>query len=159
FDSRALVANRELLEETAHLRYRIAHKLNYVGWSQYIFSLGGDTMAESALEVEQFHFDLLRHLEKPADKEMEMMKKMLRADGREGSILSSDMNYYLNKARQEAIPYDEEKAAEYFPVDAVLEGMNALDEQLFGLQYRRLSPEEYPVWHPDVIAYEVTDTE
>jgi Zn-dependent oligopeptidase len=159
FDSRAINLNRDLLEETTHLRYHVARKLGFVGWSQYIFDLGGDMMAKSAQEVEQFHFDMLHYLEKPAVKEMKMLEKMLRADGREGPVLASDMSYYLNKARQEAIPYDEEKVAEYFPLDAVMEGMNALDEQMFGLQYRRLSPEEYPVWHPDVVAYEVTDTE
>lgn len=159
FDSRAKETNRDLLEETAHLRYRVARKLGYVGWSQYMLDGGADTIAKSARQVEKFHFELLNLLEKPASKEMKLMKKMHRADGREGNVLSSDVNYYLNKARHEAIPYDEEKVAEYFPLDAVLEGMNAIDEQLFGLEYRRMSTEEYSIWHPDVIAYEVTDTD
>ena len=49
---------------------------------------------------------------------------------------------------------DPHEVAAYFPLDGVLEGMFQLTGDVFGLAYEEV---EVPVWHEDVVAYEISD--
>lgn len=156
FDSRGVASkNDEILEETANMRYSIARKLGYQGWAAYVMD-DTDTMAESPLEINKFHNELLGRMSDQEAKELALFARLLHAEGHEGPLLSSDEAYYKRKARQEKYPYDEEKASEYFPADAVLDGVFNLTGELFGLNYRKI---DLPTWHEDVVAFAIDDVE
>lgn len=156
FDSRAKNPNYDLLKETVHLRYSVARKLGYVGWSQYILDDETYTMAESPRAVQEFHDELLYYMTDKEAEEIEIMTNLLHADGYEGPLKSYDFAYYENRARKEKYPIDDAEIAEYFPIDAVMEGMFNLHEQLYGIKYRKV---EIPVWNDDVLAYAIDDVQ
>lgn len=157
FDSRATNPNRDLLIETLDLRWNIARKLGYTaGWSQYILDNDTDTMVESPTQVDHFLVDLISKLEGAEAREIRAMTKLLHADGHEGELKSYDVGYYANKARKELYPFDDDMVSEYFPVDAVMNGMFDLHEELFGISYREV---DVDVWDEDVLAIAVDDVE
>jgi thimet oligopeptidase len=156
FDSRAKDLNKPLLEENIWLRYDFAKAIGYESWGQYTLD-SSEIMAESPYEVAQFEDEILDRIEPQADEEIKIMKRLKRAEGYKGPLRSSEKDYYLNKAREAANPYDREKAAEYFTIDSVMDGLSNLDEQIFNLRYELRS--DVDVWHEDVRAYAVIDTD
>jgi oligopeptidase A len=66
-----------------------------------------------------------------------------------------DVGYYAEKLRKARFDFDEEVLRPYFEVDAVLSGMFALVERIYGITVER--KEGVSTYHPDVRYYTVRD--
>lgn len=67
-----------------------------------------------------------------------------------------DRSYYLNIQEENEFSIDRSKVVEYFELHATIAGMLQLFEELFAMKFERL---ETSVWHEDVAAYSVWNSE
>jgi thimet oligopeptidase len=65
-----------------------------------------------------------------------------------------DVVYYRERLREERYAIDQEALREYFPTVATLEWMLEITERLYGIRFRAAT---VPVWHEDVMYYDVDD--
>lgn len=83
-----------------------------------------------------------------------------------------ETSYWAEKRRQELYAFNEEDLRPYYSVDKVMQGMFAIYSLLYGIEViqkptvclegRERTPEEQDaveVWHPEVLFYEIRDTE
>lgn len=167
--------NVPLFRETILLRDEAARLLGYPNHATFKIE---DKMAKTTKTVDDFLADLRQRLTKGGAAELELLTKLKRQDlknsGAEGSF---DGNYYLWDNRfydrmllEKDYSLDQEKLAEYFPLQTTIHGMLDIFEQLFGLVFveitdadrASISPTgkgEDIVWHPEVQVFSVWDDE
>ncbi len=68
-----------------------------------------------------------------------------------------ELAYWAEKLRQERYAFDEEQLRPYFPMNRVVAGMFELVRQVFGLKVVPRTVGEVPVWHPEVLFYDLQD--
>ena len=149
--NRTVAANRPLLEEALRIRHRIAALLGQPTWAHHAMEL---KMSGAPERVRQFYAELLPSLSVQVRRELGRLADGLRADGHDGPITAWDWRYYDDRLRRTAHGVDQNEVAEYFPLEAVLQGMFDVTGEVLGLRYRRVAA---PVWHPDVRVYEIAD--
>lgn len=67
-----------------------------------------------------------------------------------------DRSYYLNIQKKHEFSIDHSKVAEYFEIHTTIAAMLRIFEQLFAMKFERL---QTSVWHQDVAAYSVWNSE
>jgi peptidyl-dipeptidase Dcp len=90
-----------------------------------------------------------------AKEEADMMQEMINREGGDFELASWDWWYYAEKIRKEKYDLDDEKLREYFSLEDVTAGVQDVINQLYGITFERR--DDIPVYHPDVIAYELKD--
>jgi len=150
--SKAVEANRPLLEEALDLRRRIAALLGQPTWAHYAMEL---KMAKAPERVRAFYTELLPSLGSKVRQELDVLEDRLRADGHEGPIAPWDWRYYDDQLRRTQYGVDQNLVSEYFVLDRVMDGMFDLTAEVFGLEYHEV--EETNAWHDSVRLYEVRD--
>jgi thimet oligopeptidase len=152
--SRAVTANRALLDEALELRRRIAELLGEPTWAHYALEL---KMAREPGRVTAFYDELVPTVRSAVARELGTLRRRLAADGHEGEIEIWDWRYYDNALRREEYGVDENLVSEYLPLDAVMDGMLTLTGEVFGLDYRRIEPAD--AWDDAVQLWEIRDRE
>ncbi|CAK7273911.1 metalloendopeptidase [Sporothrix epigloea] len=165
--------NVALFHEAVLLRDEAARLLGYENHSALRLE---DKMAKNFKTVDDFLNDLLQKLAKGGVTEIDHLLQLKKADTAKLG-LPFDNNYYLWDHRyydrlmvEKEYSIDENEVAEYFPLQATVSGMLKIFEELFGLQFVELGPEERKsisptgraediVWHEDVILYSVWNDE
>jgi thimet oligopeptidase len=153
FNTRAVEANRPILEEAVKLRARIAELFGDPSWAHYQLE---ERMAKQPKAVEDFYSDLVPPLTEAGRAEVEEMERMLWEDtgDPEARLQVWDWRYYDTRIRRERHGVDPNKVAEYFPLDSVLDGLFSITGDVFGLDYE---PVEMETWHPDVRTFAIRD--
>ena len=144
---------RAILEKTAKLKMDKAH---LTGKSSYAELNLMDQMAkkpENALK-------LLSQLAKPAvaqaKKESDDIQKLIDEQKGGFSVEPWDWNFYAEQVRKAKYDLDENQIKPYFEVSTVLEkGVFYAAEKFYGITFKERK--DLPVYHPDVVAYEVFD--
>ena len=144
---------RATLEKMAKLRMDKAHLM---GKSSYAELNLMDQMAkkpENALK-------LLSQLAKPAvaqaKKESDDIQKLIDEQKGGFSVEPWDWNFYAEQVRKAKYDLDENQIKPYFEVSTVLEkGVFYAAEKFYGITFKERK--DLPVYHPDVVAYEVFD--
>lgn len=144
---------RAVLEKIAQLRMEKANlmgKKNYADWGLQ------DQMAKNPENV----FKLLAKLSKPAVAKANEEKKEIQAliDKQKGGFKLEpwDWNFYAEQVRKAKYDLDESQIKPYFEVRNVLEkGVFFAAEKLYGITFK--VRKDLPVYHPDVVVYEVFD--
>jgi thimet oligopeptidase len=65
-----------------------------------------------------------------------------------------DVRYYQEKMRKARFDIDQEQLRKYFPMPAAVDYALLVSSQLYGIKFQRA---EVPVWHQDVVYYDVID--
>lgn len=144
---------RNVIEKLALLRMKKAHlmgKPNFASWKLQ------DQMAktpEAALE-------LMNKIATPAIQkaleEEKVINEQIKSEGENFSVQPWDWNYYAEKVRKAKYGLDENSIRPYFEVQTVLEkGVFYAAEKFYGITFVKRN--DLPVYHPDVVAYEVFD--
>ena len=147
--------NRKNVARIVELRTKKAHLLGYETYAQYALS---QRMAQDTQHV----YDLLDTLSDAcfptAQEQVKEVEELARKTEGENFVLQPwDFAYYSHKLKVERFDVDEEKLRPYFPLAQVQEGIFSLAHRLYGISFKENS--HIPVFHPDVKAYEVTDSD
>ncbi|CAN5882089.1 M3 family metallopeptidase [soil metagenome] len=153
FNTRAVEANRPLLEEAVRLRARIAELFTQPSWAHHQLE---ERMAKEPAAVEAFYEELIPPLTEAGRREIEVMRQMLAVDigDPDAELQQWDWRYYHTKLRRERHGVDPNEVAGYFPLASVLDGLFSVTGDVFGLDY---VPVEIETWHEDVRTFEVRD--
>ncbi|MFP5331201.1 MAG: M3 family metallopeptidase [Acidimicrobiia bacterium] len=151
FNTRAVDANRPLLEEAIAIRKEIADLFGVPSWAHQVLE---DRMAERPENVERFYTDLKAPLIEAGRGEIARMAELLAADTGDTTLMPYDMRYYDTLLRRNEYGVDQNEVAEYFPLDSVLEGLFGITGDVFGVRYTEL---DVDVWHPDVRSFAIHD--
>ena len=147
--------NRKNVARIVELRTKKAQLLGYETYAQYALS---QRMAQDTQHV----YDLLDTLSDAclptAQKQVKEVEELARkTEGKNFVLQPWDFAYYSHKLKVERFDVDEEKLRPYFPLAQVQEGIFSLAHRLYGISFKENS--HIPVFHPDVKAYEVTDSD
>lgn len=141
--------NRPLLEEALALRRRIAALIGYESWAHHSM----DVKMADPDRVERFYADLVPRLKEKVRAEHEKMRRMLLDEYGTDTLQQWDVSYYSTRIRREEYGVDPYAVAEYFPLEAVVDGMLDITAEMFGLAYSQVEPAR--AWHPDVYLYDI----
>lgn len=147
--------NAPLVARLVGLRREKARLLGYATFADLVLA---DRMAKNAATAGAFVDDLRRHVEPAFDRENQELAAFRREiEGPRAPPLAAwDLPFYAEKLRRERFTYDEEALRQYFPADAVLEGIFEIARRLFGVVVAPWTEGARP-WHADVRAFEMRD--
>lgn len=144
---------RNILEREAKLRMDKAHVMGKKSFAEWKLQ---DQMAKTPENA----INLLARLAKPAVETAKRESSEIQAliDKQKGGFTVEpwDWNYYAEQVRKEKYDLDENQIKPYFEVKTVLEkGVFYAAEKFYGITFKERK--DLPVYHSDVVAYEVFD--
>jgi peptidyl-dipeptidase Dcp len=146
--------NASLVREILALRAERARLLGHADFAEYRLV---DTMARTPEAAE----GLLRAAWEPAKAraaaEREELAALARAAGHNDPIEAWDWRFWAERARQAKHDIDAGALKPYFALDAMLAAVFDTAHRLFGIRFEERA--DIPRYHPDVRAFEVTDTD
>lgn len=147
--------NFDIVRQLVNHRMELARLLGYTDYADYVLR---KRMAEDSAHVYRLLDDLLEAYTPAAHREVAEVEALARRlEGDDFRLMPWDFSYYSEKLKNEKYQFDEEALRPYFELSRVKEGVFGLATRLYGITFRR-NP-DIPVYHPDVDAYEVFDTD
>jgi len=143
--------NQNLIKELLNLKQQKAELLGYTNYADYVLE---ERMAKSPTKVIDFLNELLTKAKPYAQKEIEELKALAKADGID-EMQGYDHAFYAEKLRKAKYDLNDEELKPYFPLDQVQEAVFGLSKQLFGLTFEERT--DIPKYHEDVKVYEVKE--
>lgn len=144
--------NVELLERALRLRQEAAELLGYASWADYRTET---RMAGTRQAVEEFLADLRAKVAVKAERDFAAMREFARARTGSDRVDIWDWRYWHNEQLKAEYAVDEFEVAQYFPLDAVIEGLFSVYQQVLGVRFTESA--EAPRWHPEVRAFDISE--
>ncbi len=146
--------NKAILAQITSLRVKRAQMLGYPTHAAYVVE---ENMSKTPENV----YKLLNQLWPPAlaraKAEAAEMQKLIDAEPQPFKLASWDWWYYAEKIRQARYDLSDDALKPYFKLENVIAGLFDTANKLYGLTFTPAS--DLPVYHPDVIAYEVKEAD
>jgi thimet oligopeptidase len=159
---RAATKNVSVLEQLIKLRAEAAELLGFKNTVDWMIET---RMAKNSEEVAKFYTQLQPIVRRKAEldlKEFQNFKREKTGDA-SAEFHPWDYAFYKNLLKKEKYDVDSEKVAEYFPMDAVVNGLFSITQSLYGIEYKDITSQAktlgLPIWHEDAKLYEVWDKE
>jgi metallopeptidase MepB len=168
-------SNVPLFKEALILRDEAARILGYKNHAEFRIE---DKMAKTPKTVDDFLGDLRTRLAPGGVEEQKKLLALKQADLKsnnkteefDGRYYLWDHRYYDRLMLEKDFALDQEKVAEYFPLDTTIRGMLRIFEELFGLAFVEIVADDRSkisetgngddiVWHEDVQLFSVWDDE
>ncbi len=152
--------NVRLLERILKLRDEHASILGYDSTVDYVVET---RMAKNGDTVAQFYEDLIPIVRKKAEKDYAELTQAKRQNtGDPNAVVQIwDRNFYEDYLLRTKYNVDSQEVRQYFPLQAVLDGLFSITQSLYGIEYRDVTASagtpDRPLWHEDVKLYEVYD--
>lgn len=149
---RAGEKNVAVLEQLIKLRDEAAHLLGYKNSVDMVLAT---RMAKNSDTVAKFYSELEPIVaKKAAADKAEFLAAKKQFDKSAKDFLPWDYAYTRNYLLKKKYAVDEEKVAEYFPMERVFQGFFDVTSQLYNVEWRDLTADApklgLPIWHPDV---------
>jgi peptidyl-dipeptidase Dcp len=144
--------NCENVLKIVRLKHERAQILGYKHHADFVLE---QRMAKTPETVMGFLKKLLATYKPAAQKDLKDLKDFAAQSGFKDDIQPWDVSYYSEKLKQKLFEFSDEDLRPYFPLTPVLEGVFTHFSKLFGITFK---PAKYPVWHEDVVSYDVVDT-
>ncbi|WP_332033318.1 M3 family metallopeptidase [Kaistella sp.] len=141
--------NQNLIKEIITLKQEKAQLLGYKNYADYVLE---ERMAKSPDQVTSFLNELLEKARPYAEKEIEELKTLAKADGIV-EMQSYDHAFYAEKLRKQKFDIDDEELKPYFQLEKVQEAVFGLAKKLFGLDF--VESTEIQKYHEEVKTYEI----
>ena len=141
--------NQNLIKEIITLKQEKAQLLGYKNYAEYVLE---ERMAKSPDQVTSFLNELLEKAKPYAEKEIEELKTLAKADGIE-EMQSYDHAFYAEKLRKQKFDIDDEELKPYFQLEKVQEAVFGLAKKLFGLDF--VESTEIQKYHEELKTYEI----
>ncbi len=142
-------ANVAVLERALAARREMASLLGYESWADYAHEV---CMSKERERVASFLADLRERLAKKVEADLALM-----AEVKGGPVNIWDWRYCHDQLLQTRYAVDDFEVAQYFPLDACLEGLFAVCQRLLGVRFE--ARPDAPVWHEDVQAFDVFEAD
>ncbi len=146
--------NSARVEQIMALRHEAARLLGFANAAEESLAT---KMATSPTEVLEFLHDLTARARPVAQRELAALREFARTELQLDNLETWDVAYASEKLRQREYTLDEEQLKAYFPLPAVIDGLFALANKLYGITV--VAHEGVDVWHPDVRYVDLLDAE
>lgn len=141
--------NQNLIKEIIQLKKEKAQLLGYKTYADYVLE---ERMAKEPGKVKTFLNELLEKAKPYAEKEIEELKSLAKADGID-EMESYDHTFYAEKLRKQKFDIDDEELKPYFQLEKVQEAVFGLAKTLFGLEFKETT--EIQKYNEEVKTYEI----
>ena len=146
--------NKKIVGQIVELRLERANLLGYNTFADYALE---ERMAKNPENVNKLLDNLWSYAVPKAKEESAELLKMAKSEGDNISKIEPwDWWYYAEKVRQQKYNMDEEAVKPYFKEENVRDGIFAVANKLYGINF---NPIDVPVYHEDVKAFEVSDAD
>ncbi len=144
---------RETIQQLVKLRLKKAQILGKKSFAEWRLQ---DQMAKKP----EAAMNLMKQIAQPAvetaKREEAEIQELIKSQGSNFEVHPWDWNFYSEQVRKAKYDLDENQIKPYFEVTTVLEkGVFYAAEKFYGLTFKKRT--DLPVYHPDVVAYEVFD--
>lgn len=147
--------NFEVVRRIVNLRQQKARLLGYKTYADFVLRR---RMAQNTEKVYALLHELIANYREPALREVEAVAALARSEQGEDFVLQPwDFAYYSNKLKRAEYDLDSEMLRPYFELERVKRGVFGLATKLYGITFRE--EKAIPVYHPDVVPYEVLDAD
>lgn len=147
--------NLAICQRLINLRREIAQLLGYDTYADYVLK---HRMASKVKNVYQLLNDLIAAYKPTALEEKEALSEIAkRQEGADFVMEPWDTAYYSHQLQMEKYNLDAEMLRPYFKLENVIKGVFGLATRLYGITFKE--NKDIPVYHPDVKAYEVSDSD
>lgn len=157
FKNRAYPVNVEVFENLRKKRHELAQAL---GFESYAHLDLDDQMVKSPERAYVFQLDMKDKILKKSDQEFKEFIKDL-PEGvsltKEGKLESWNSGYVSTYFKKKHYDVDEQKIAEYFPMEQTIRGLLDIYEKFFDLKIETIA--DVTAWHPDVRLVKISDTD
>jgi peptidyl-dipeptidase Dcp len=153
-DNNDSLDNKKIAVKLANLRVKRAKLLGYESHADFILE---ENMAKNSENVYKLMNEVWAGALPTAKKEVEEMQAIIDKEGGNFKLQAWDWWYYAEKLRKQKYNLDEEAIRPYFAVENVRDGAFMVCNKVFGINFKEIT--DVPKPHPDVQAFEVTDTD
>jgi peptidyl-dipeptidase Dcp len=144
--------NREVAREILRLRQEQAWLHGYASYAEYALA---DTMAGNVASVNALLDEVYSRALEALKDERAAVHEALREAGVPGPMMAWDWRFGAERVRQARYAFDDGEVKPYFSLERMVQAAFDCAHRLFGL--RLVRNDAIPVYHPDVVAYEVHD--
>ena len=142
-------ANVAVLERALAARREMASLLGYESWADYAHEV---CMSKERERVASFLADLRERLAAKVEADLALM-----AEVKGGPVNIWDWRYCHDQLLQTRYAVDDFEVAQYFPLNACLEGLFAVCQRLLGVRFE--ARPDAPVWHEEVQTFDVYEAD
>jgi peptidyl-dipeptidase Dcp len=146
--------NKAIIAEMVRLRAERAALLGYETFAHYRLD---DAMAKTPQAVRGLLDQVWAPARARALADRDAMAALVQDEGGNFELAPHDWRYYAEKLRKRTCDVDEAAIKPYLQLDRMIEAAFYTAQRLFGLRFERRS--DVPVWHPDVLVWEVLDAD
>jgi thimet oligopeptidase len=146
-------ANVGVLEEAIKVRGQAAALLGYDSWAAYVVER---RMAKTRDNVERFLRDLEPKVRVKFEADIAALGRLKEKHVGDAHIDIWDWWFYTNMLNKTEYAVDDFEVANYFPLDACIDGLFLVTQELLGIRYEPAP--DAPRWHADVQAFDIFDT-
>ena len=144
--------NHEVARDILRLRQEQAWMHGHASYAEYALA---NTMAGNIASVNNLLDDVYMRAHTALQGEREAVHASLRDAGVSAPFMAWDWRFGSERVRQSRYAFDDGEVKPYFSLDRMVQAAFDCAERLFGI--RMVRNDAIPVYHPDVVAYEVWD--
>jgi thimet oligopeptidase len=151
--NRAYPANDILLKQIIAKRNELANVLGFDSYASYDLE---NQMVKTPQRAQQFLDDLNEQVKSKTEEELLLLTQSLDSSIKqspEGKFYPWDRSFIENQYKKKYLQIDEEKIAEYFPIDTTLKNLLSIYESFFSLDLPLKKTKN--LWHEEVLIVEV----
>lgn len=146
--------NKGIINKIVNLRLEKANLLGYKSHADFVLE---ETMAKNPANAMKLLNEVWTYAIAQAKKESSDLQNLAKKEGKDIKLESWDWWYYAEKLRKEKYALDEDELKPYFKADNVRDGVFAVANKLYGINFKELK--DIPVYQEDVKAFEVSDAD
>lgn len=146
--------NTGIINEIVNLRLERANILGYPSHAAYVLD---DCMAKTPEAVDNLLMQVWKPALAKAKQEAAEYQKMIKKEGNDFKLEPWDWRYYAEQLRKEKYDLNDDIIRPYLSLDNVRDGVFMVANKLYGITFKE--NKELPVYHKDVVAYEVQEND
>lgn len=147
--------NFDNVRSLVNLRQKLAQIMGHNTYADFVLER---RMAKDVKHVTELMDKLLTSYRPVAEKEVEEIELLAREkEGQDFTIQPWDFSHYGYLLKMQRYNIDSEMLRPYLQLEKVKEGVFSLATKLYGIKFE--PAQDIPVYHPDVVAYRVIDTD
>lgn len=145
--------NHPVIQQVVALR---AARARILGFDTHADFMLDDRMAKTPEAVKGLLDRVWAPCQEKVATEAKDLQSSIQDNGGDFELQPWDWWYYTEKVRRERFDLDEEEVKPYFKLENVRDGAFEVARKLYGIRFKEI---DVPVYHPDVVAYEVTEAD